>query len=95
MCLAIHETTLSCDANGCQDVVARHHNCANVGGQKLFQYRCSCGLELVLKNDETNKIEVTFNIISSHLLGLDPAELLKMTAGNSNNTITLVSIPRE
>lgn len=93
MCLSIHKTTFSCDTNGCQDIVTRHHDCADVRSQEFFQNSCSRGLELVFKNDETNKIEITLNFSSGHLLSLDPAKLLEMTASNTNDTITLMSIP--
>lgn len=93
MSFSVHETTFPCDANGCQDVVACHHDSTNVGSQKFFQNCCSRRLKLVLENDKTNKVEVTFDFASGHLLSLDPTKLLEMTAGNTNDTITFVSIP--
>lgn len=95
MGLSIHETTLSCHADGRQDVVTGHHYCPNVGVKKLLNDSCSCGLELVLKNNEANKVKVALDFTSGHFLSLDPAELLKMTASNTNYTITLVSVPRQ
>jgi hypothetical protein len=95
MGLSIHKTTLSCHANSRQDVVTSNHYSSNIGLKKLLNDSCSGRLKLVLKNDEANKVKVTFNLTSGHLLSLDPAELLKVTASNTNNTITLVSVPRQ
>lgn len=95
MSLSIHETALSGHANGCQDVVTSHHDCANVGRQKLLENCSSRGLKLVLENNETNEVEITLYFSSSHLLSLDPAKLLEMAAGDTNNTVTFVSIPRQ
>ncbi|KAI6766252.1 hypothetical protein HG530_007322 [Fusarium avenaceum] len=95
MGLSIHETTLSRHADGRQDVVTGHHYCPNVGVKELLNDSRSCRLELVLKNNEANKVKVAFDFTSGHFLSLDPTELLEVTASNTNYTITLVSVPRQ
>lgn len=92
MSSSIHKAALPSDTDGCQDVVTSNHHSSDVGSQKLLQNSRRGRLELILKDDESYKVEVTFDISSSHLLSLDPAELLEVTAGNTDDTVTLVRV---
>lgn len=92
MSITVHKTTFPGHADGCQDIVSCDHDGANVGCKELFQNIGRGGLELVLKDDEPNEIEIALHISSAHLLYFDPAEFFQMSRRASDNSISFVRV---
>lgn len=68
----VHEAAIPRHANGCQDVVARNHDRSNVRLGQLLENPSSRRLQLVLKDDETHKLEIALSLVALHLLTFDP-----------------------
>lgn len=54
----LNKTALSRNADSCQDVVASAHDLPDIRIVKFADDICRCLLELVLKNDEADELEV-------------------------------------
>lgn len=95
MCATIHQSTLAGNTDGRQNVVASHHDCADIRIQQLLDHACGGGFELVLEDDEADEIEIALYFSTSHLLSLDPAQLLQVSSSAGNDTIPLVGVERK
>ncbi len=92
MGFALNKTTLSCDANRRQDVVARAHDSSDASAAKLINHACRHRLELVLEDDEASKIELRLCICPRHLLHLDPVELVIVLAGTGDDAVAAMGV---
>ena len=88
----VHESTLAGHADGCQDVVARYHDCSYFSLPDLREDRRSSGFQFVLKDDKPDKVQARFDVLPLHFLRLYPAELRDVLCSATNNSITLVSV---
>ena len=95
MRVAIQQSAFPRNTNGSEDVVACHHHRANVGVEQLLQHTRRGRLELVLENDEADKVKTALNLVSGHLLRLDPGKLRQMARRTANDAIPLVSVIRQ
>lgn len=91
----LYQPTLTRNTDGRKDIVACYHYSSNVGLKKFLQNSSRAWLELVLENNEANKVKVALSIGTSHLLSLDPTKLLQMPGRTSNYSISFVSVVRE
>lgn len=55
MSMLIEETAFSGNAYRCQNIIARHHDCAYIGVIQLLQHWSCARFELVLEDNEAHK----------------------------------------
>lgn len=88
----VHKTALPRHTDGCQNIITRYHHRTNVGCKQFLQDTGSGGLKLVFEHDETDEVKIIFDIRSTHLLSLDPAQLLQMSGGTPNDSVSFMGI---
>jgi hypothetical protein len=89
---SVDKITLSSNADCCQDVISGTHHLANVCLGQFIQNAGSARLELVFKNDKSNKFKVRLGFSALHFLNLNPIQLCDVLGGTGNDSEASVGI---
>lgn len=92
MRIAVQKSAFSRNADGCEDIVSCHHDGTNVGIQELLQHGCRRRLQLVLENNEPDKVEPALDFGPGQLLRLDPAKFRQVPRRAADDSIPLVGV---
>lgn len=90
--IRIDQATLTSNGDCCQYIVPSTHNIPYPCLVQLRDHIGSLWFQFILKDNETNKFQVTFCISTRHLLGFHPAKFLFVFGGAGNDTVAFVSI---
>lgn len=75
-----------------QNVVTGAHGISDASLVELSNHTGRSALQLVLKDDEANKLQVAFSFITLQLLYFHPAQLALVSGGTGNDAVSLVRV---
>lgn len=75
-----------------QNVVTGAHGISDASLVELSNHPCGSTLQLVLKDDEANKLQVAFSFIALQLLYFHPAQFALVSGSTGNYTVSLVRV---
>lgn len=84
--------TLPCHTDRSQYIVAGTHNITNPSLVEFRDNLRGSWFQLILENNEANKLQVTFSISAGELLDLHPAQFSFVFRGARNHSISFMGI---